>query len=146
MEGVNVPLGFLSRVWSAIRANPCKIEVLDNYKLEGFPWLRIRNDSPLPTYLVSVKVRIKFVGISEPQLAYTPIDWIAGENMKIDGMKLEPGDWFELPFDPDEIHDFENRQSSIEKYVVLVYHRRHNRPVIRKISKERVEKSRTHFP
>ena len=130
-------LGIFARVWAAIRANPCTIEILDNHTLEGYPWIRIRNDSSLVTHIYDVSVSTKYANLRDLQLALTPLSWIL--DYHVDDVDLGPGEFRDFPFDPDDINDIEGRKDPVMRYVISVRHSRSTHPAKKSLTVKRLK-------
>lgn len=87
----------LARVWTAIRQNPCTIEIVEESR-DGKQWLRIRNDSTLPTQLFGVG----FVwGLGGEERSYSaPLVWVLSKHTD---KPLLPAHSFEHPVDAHEV-------------------------------------------
>lgn len=94
---IPVPWAFIARVWTAIRQNPCTIEIIEESR-DGGQWVRIRNDSPLPTQLFSVSF---LWGLGGEQRSYaTPLVWVLSKHTD---QPLLPAHSFEHPVDAHEV-------------------------------------------
>lgn len=94
------PFALLSRIWTAIRQNPCTIEILDPRDGDKGQWIRVRNDSTLPVQLFDVSFAWRLKGRSKFDEFHTPLVWVLSERPK---RPLEPGHSFEHPVDAHEL-------------------------------------------
>jgi hypothetical protein len=113
---MSVPWGLLARVVSAIRQNPCTIEVIENSQSDGRQWIRIRNDSTQPVQLFGVEFSWKRGRETE---CLMPLVWALSDHTKA---VLMPAHSFEHPVDA---HEYGKGAGSCE---VIVHHNRSKHP------------------
>lgn len=99
-----VPYGaafnLFARLLSAIRENPCRIEIITGIGGDQRQWIRIRNDTNQPVQLFEVSFRWKLKGSSKFDQFHTPFVWILSDHTK---SSLAPAHSFEHPVDAHEL-------------------------------------------
>lgn len=102
MVDIPNPAPLLYRIWTALRQNPCTIEIIDCLPHDGRQWIRIRNDHFAPIQLFDIDFEWTLKGEKKPSNFHTPLVWVLSSHIK---SSLLPGQSFEHPVDAHEISD-----------------------------------------
>lgn len=99
---LNVPLGWLFRIWNSVRKKPCRVELVREYGSSGEWQIRLRNDTHLPVVVRNVEFYDRPNKKTEWSYAHYPLHWMFELEFP---MELQPGKTLQGVIRSDEFED-----------------------------------------